>query len=221
MIKAFVFFIKNRNRSFDLSRLTRSHSRMICLRIWIDSSNCDAMFFSCSSNSWSRYSLTSFCRASLSYCFLTRFVAKSIKIRKKCLISDAHFFLILIIFHFEKAIFEFVIEIVNDVVDELMTNRNTLKTICDSLTRYNRIRIRRTCFVFCFSFDAFCILTIMRCVHDFRTFRTFYIFQWLTNRIRWCDVSWRIFRIRQRFDSVFLCVRIFNSWSIVVKCSFW
>jgi hypothetical protein len=32
------------------------------------------------------------------------------------------FFLILIIFHFEKTIFEFVIEIVNDDVDELMMN---------------------------------------------------------------------------------------------------
>jgi hypothetical protein len=72
------------------------------------------------------------------------------KIRKKCLISNAHFFLSLIIFHFERMIFEFVIEIVNDVVDELMTNRNTLKTICDSLTKYNRIRICRTCYVFCF-----------------------------------------------------------------------
>jgi hypothetical protein len=61
------------------------------------------------------------------------------------------FFLILIIFHFEKAIFEFVIN-VNDVVDELMTNRNTLKTICDSLTKYNHIRICRTCFVFYFFF---------------------------------------------------------------------
>ncbi len=50
-------------------------------------------------------------------------------------------FLILIIFHFERAIFEFVIEIVNDAVDELMTNRNTLRTICDSLTKYNRIRV--------------------------------------------------------------------------------
>jgi hypothetical protein len=111
------------------------------------------MFFSCSSNSWSHYSLTSFCRKSLSYCFLTRFVAKSMKIRKKCLISNVHFFFeILIIFHFEKAIFEFVIEIVNDVVDELMTNRNTFKTICDSLMKYNRIQIYRTCFVFCFFF---------------------------------------------------------------------
>ncbi len=61
-------------------------------------------------------------------------------------------FLILIIFHFEKKIFEFVIEIVNDVVDELMTNRNTLKTICDSLTRYNRMRVCRARFVFYFLF---------------------------------------------------------------------
>ncbi len=91
MIKAFVFLIKSRSRSFDLSRLTRSHSRTICLRIWIDSSNCDAMLFSCSSNSWSRYSLTSFCRENLSYCFSTRFVAKSMKIREKCLTSNAHF----------------------------------------------------------------------------------------------------------------------------------
>ncbi len=60
------------------------------------------------------------------------------------------FFLILIFFHFEKATFEFVIEIVNDVVDELMTNRNTLRTICDSLTRYNRMRVCRARFVFCF-----------------------------------------------------------------------
>ncbi len=59
-------------------------------------------------------------------------------------------FLILIIFHFEKAIFEFVIEIVNEIVDKLMTNRNTLKTICDSFTKYNRIRVCRTCFVSCF-----------------------------------------------------------------------
>jgi hypothetical protein len=72
-----------------------------------------------------------------------------------------------------------------------------------------------------FSFDAFCISTIMRCAHDLRTFRTFYTFQWLTNRIRWCDVSWRIFRIRRQFDSVFLCVRIFDNWSIVVKCDFY
>ncbi len=92
MIKTFVFFIKNRNQSFDLSRLTRSHSRTICLRIWIDSSNCDVMFFSCSSSSWSHYSFTSFCRESLSYCFSTRFIAKSMKIREKCLISNAHFF---------------------------------------------------------------------------------------------------------------------------------
>ncbi len=35
-----------------------------------------------------------------------------------------------------------------------------------------------------FSFDAFCTSTIMRCAHDFRTFRTFYIFQWSMNRIR-------------------------------------
>jgi hypothetical protein len=61
----------------------------------------------------------------------------------------------------------------------------------------------------------------MRCAHDFRTLRTFYIFQWLTNRIRWCDVSWSIFRIRRRFDNVFLCVRIFDSWSTVVKCNSW
>jgi hypothetical protein len=176
MIKTFMFFIKSRNRSFNLSRLTRLHSRTICLRIWINSSNCDAMFFSCSSNSWSHYSLTSFCRESLSYCFLTRFVAKSMKIRKKCLISDVHFFF-LIIFHFERMIFEFVIKIVNDVVDELMINRNTLKAICDSLTKYNRIQICRTCFVFYFFFDAFCTSTIMRCVHDFRTFCTFYNFQ--------------------------------------------
>jgi hypothetical protein len=92
MIKTFVFFIKNRSRSFDLSWLTRLHSRTICLRIWINSSNCDAMFSSCFSSSWSHYSFTSFCRESLSYCFLTRFVAKSMKIRKKCLISDVHFF---------------------------------------------------------------------------------------------------------------------------------
>jgi hypothetical protein len=45
IIKMSVFFIKNRNRLFDLSRLTSSHSRMICLRIWINSSNCDVMFF--------------------------------------------------------------------------------------------------------------------------------------------------------------------------------
>jgi hypothetical protein len=61
----------------------------------------------------------------------------------------------------------------------------------------------------------------MRYAHDLRTFRTFYTFQWLTNRIRWCDVSWRIFRIRRRFDNVFLCVRIFDNWSIVVECSSW
>ncbi len=147
--------------------------------------------------------LTSFCRESLSYCFLTRFVAKSMKIRKKYLISDAHFFLILIIFYFEKAIFEFVIEIVNDVVDELKTNRNTLKTICDSFMKYNCIRIYRACSAFCFFFDVFCTSMIMWCIQNFYTFRTFYIFQWSMNRIRWCDVSWRIFRIRWRFDSVF------------------
>ncbi len=61
-------------------------------------------------------------------------------------------FLTLIIFHLEKAIFEFMIEIVNDVVDALITNRNTLKTICDSLTKYNRIQFYRTCFIFCFFF---------------------------------------------------------------------
>jgi hypothetical protein len=66
--------------------------------------------------------------------------------------SFLFFFLILIIFHFEKTIFEFVIEIVNDVVNELMTNRNTLKTICDSFTKYNRMRICRARFVFCFFF---------------------------------------------------------------------
>jgi hypothetical protein len=76
------------------------------------------------------------------------------KIRKKCLISNVYFFffLILIIFHFEKTICEFVIEIMNDVIDELMTNQNTLKMICDSLTKYNRIRICRVCFVFDFFF---------------------------------------------------------------------
>jgi hypothetical protein len=67
-------------------------------------------------------------------------------------------FFFLIIFHFEKANFEFVIEIVNDAVDELMMNRNTLKTIYDSLTKYNRIRICRTCFVFCFFFSTYSAL---------------------------------------------------------------
>jgi hypothetical protein len=107
MIKTFVFFIKSQSRSFDLSRLTRSHSRTICLRIWIDSSNCDAMFFSCFLSSWSHYSFTSFCRESLSYYFLIRFVAKSMKIRKKCLTSNAHFFffLILINFSFQRSDF--------------------------------------------------------------------------------------------------------------------
>jgi hypothetical protein len=100
MIKAFVFFIKNRNRSFDLSRLTRSHSRTICLRIWIDSSNCDAMFSSCSSNSWSHYSLTSFCFENLSYCFRTRFVAKSMKNWKEYLISNVRFFFFFDFDHF-------------------------------------------------------------------------------------------------------------------------
>ncbi len=67
-------------------------------------------------------------------------------------LNDKFFFLTLIIFHFEKTIFEFVIEIVNNVVDELMTNRNTLRTICDSFTKYNRMRICRARSVFCFFF---------------------------------------------------------------------
>ncbi len=95
IIKAFIFFIKNPNRSFDLSQLTRSHSRTICLRIEIDSSNCDVMFSSCFSSWKSHYLLMSFCRDNLSYCLLIRFVAKSMKIRKKCLISNAHFFFLL------------------------------------------------------------------------------------------------------------------------------
>jgi hypothetical protein len=60
------------------------------------------------------------------------------------------FFLTLIIFYLKKTIFKFVIEIVNDVNDEWITNRNTLKTICDLLTKYYCIRICQTCFVFCF-----------------------------------------------------------------------
>jgi hypothetical protein len=61
---------------------------------------------------------------------------------------------------------------------------------------------------FVFFFDAFYTSTIMRCVNDFRTFRTFYTFQWLTNRIRWCDVSWRIFAYNDD-STMFLYVFVF------------
>jgi hypothetical protein len=222
MIKTFVFFIKNRNRSFDLSRLTRSYSRTICLRIWINSSNCDVMFFSCSSNSWSYYSLTNSCRENLSYYFLIRFVAKSMKIRKKCLISNALFFFWCWSFFISKKRLS---SSWSKSWTMLLTNWWRIETRWEWFTIRSRNIIafeffKRVLF-FIFFLDAFCISTIMQCVHDFRTFRTFYTFQWLTNRIRWCDVSWRIFRIRRWFDNVSLCVRIFDNWSIVVKCNSW
>jgi hypothetical protein len=154
MIKTFVFFIKNWNWLFDLSRwrvhihewfacefklihqitmhcffhVFRIHNRIIRSRVFV-ARTCHIVFwFDSSRNRW--------------------------KFEKNVWFQTFIFFLlILIIFHFEKTIFEFVIEIVNNVDDELITNQNTLKTICDPLTRYNRIRVCRTCSVFCFFFQ--------------------------------------------------------------------
>jgi hypothetical protein len=71
--------------------------------------------------------------------------------RKKCLISNVHFFLFNFdFFSFRKNNYRIRHRDREQCVDELMTNWNTLKTICDSLTKYNHIRVCRACFVFYF-----------------------------------------------------------------------
>jgi hypothetical protein len=91
MIKAILFFIKDRNRSLCLRRLMHWHfwiSTTICWRIEIYSLNYATMFFSCSSNSWFRRSLTSFCRSSSSCCYFLRFALMSKMIWKTFLILN-------------------------------------------------------------------------------------------------------------------------------------
>ncbi len=84
-------------------------------------------------------------------------------------------FLILIIFHFERTIFEFVMKIVERccrrINDESKHAENDLR-LAHEIAFESVERVLS----FVFSFDAFCISTIMQCAHDLHTFRTFYTF---------------------------------------------
>ncbi len=62
------------------------------------------------------------------------------------------------------------------------------------------------------------VLAILTCVAFFVLVSDV---EWCWNRNRSCDVLSRTCRIRQQFCSAYRYDRIFDSWSIVIRCSFW
>jgi hypothetical protein len=88
--------------------------------------------------------------------------------------------------------------------------RNTVLFWCDVLNRFS-------------SSLLFLLYSskLTRCVRDFHMRRISCACKWCWDRNRSCDVLSRTCRIRQQFCSAYQYDRISDSWSIVVKCSFW
>ncbi len=191
-------------------------STTIRWRIEIYSLNYATMFFSCSSNSWFRRSLTNFCRANSSCCYSLRFALMSKMIRKTFLILNLRRFFFSsrrsFFIHERTSLIQWILRQRIWRFRESFTIflRNTISFWCDVSNRFSFFLL----FLFCNS-------RLTRCAHDSHMRRISCACRWCWNRNRSCDVLSRTYRIRQQFCNVYRCDRIFDNWSIVVKCNFW
>ncbi len=209
----------SRHRSLCLRRLMHWHfwiSTTICWRIEIYSLNYATMFFSCFSNSWFRRSFTSFCRASSSCCCSLQFALMSKMIRKTFLTLNLRRF-----FFFSKRSFF--------IHERAFLIRWTLRQRIWRFRESSAIFLRNTISFWCdvsnwFFFSLLFLFynsRLTRCARDSRMRWIFYACRWCWDRNHSCDVLSRTCRIRQQFCNVYRYDRIFDSWSIVVKCNFW
>jgi hypothetical protein len=124
------------------------------------------MFFSCSSNSWFRRLLTSFCRANSSCCCFAICInvendSKDVLDFKSAII----FFFEIIIFHSWKSVYDF--------MNFVTTNLKTSRIVCCFFAKYNLILIQRVKSIFLFLYFHFAIrsscdvFTIFTCVAFF------------------------------------------------------
>ncbi len=219
MIKAILFLIMSRSRSWYLRRLMHWHfwiSTTIRWRIEIYSLSYATMFFSCFSNSWFQRSLTSFCRANSSCCCFLRFALMSRMIREAFLILNLR----RSFFSSKRSFF---------IHEKAFLIRWTLRQRTWKFRESFAIFLRDTISFWCdvSNRSSFFLLfslynsRLTRCARDFHMRRIFCACQWCWNRNRSCDVLSRTCRIQQQFCSVYRYDCISDNWSIVVRCNFW